>query len=160
VLAEKLKNMSWIVRGKNLYDYYWDNMREFGHVLTDMERRGIRVDAHDYLANIEVQARKDRAEHMGIFREWTASKIGPDGLAMNSASSVQLGTFLFGGAKNTKTKEYTEEVRVFKVAREEIPEDALEAYKKRDEEMIGTKKSKSAHVLLRVKNLKRISQYQ
>jgi hypothetical protein len=79
---------------------------------------------------------------------------------MNSASSLQLGTFLFGGAKNTKTKESTEEVRVFKVAREEIPEDALEAYKKRDEEMIGTKKSKSANVRLRVKNLKRISQYQ
>ena len=160
VLAEKLKAMSWIVRGKNLYDYYWENMREFGHVLTDMERRGIRVNAHDYLASVEVQARKDRAEHMVIFRDWTSSQIGPDGLAMNSASSVQLGTFLFGGAKNEKTKEFTEEVRVFKVAREEIPEDALEAYKKQDEEKAGTKTSKSANILLRVNNLKRISRFQ
>jgi DNA polymerase-1 len=140
VLEEMLKNMNWLA-GKNLFDYYWDNMREFGQVLTDMERRGIEVDAKDYLANVEVKARRDRKVHSENFRRWAASKIGPDGLALNTASSVQLGTFLFGGAKNTKTKEFTETVRFFKVAREEIPEDALEAYRQRDEAAKGGKKS-------------------
>jgi DNA polymerase-1 len=78
---------------------------------------------------VEVQARQDRVEHSKKFREWAAGEIGIDGLALNPASSVQLCTFLFGGSPNIKTKEPTEEVRVFKVAREEIPEDALEAFK-------------------------------
>jgi DNA polymerase-1 len=133
-LVEMLKEMSWLSNGKNLYDYYWDNMREFGKVLTDMERRGVLVDAKDYLASVEVQARKDRQQHSETFRDWTVKKIGPDGLAINPASSLQLGILLFGGAMNTKTKEKTETRRVLKVKREEIPEYALDAYKKRDEE--------------------------
>ena len=44
-LVELLKQMPWISKDTNLYDYYWANMREFGEVLTDMERRGVRVDA-------------------------------------------------------------------------------------------------------------------
>ena len=132
ILKSKLQQLPW-VGGKNLYDYYWDNMREFGHVLTDMERRGIRVDAKNYLASVERQARKDREEHSENFRRWAARQIGPDGLALNPASSLQLGTFLFGGALNSKTREETERERVFKVAREEVPEIALEAYRQRDE---------------------------
>ena len=142
-LDEELRKMTWIVQGKSLYDYYWANMREFGKVLTDMERRGIRVDAKDYLAAVELQARKDRDEHTEMFRKWASSKIGADGLALNPASAAQLCTFLFGGAKNTKTKERTEIERVFKVAREEIPEDAIAAYRKRDEDATMTKTTKS-----------------
>ena len=128
-----LESMAW-VKGKNLYDYYQMHMRPFGEVLTDMERRGIRVDARDYLAKVELTAREDRARHSQTFREWAATQIGPDGLALNPASSVQLCTLLFGGAKNPKTDKSTEKVRVFKVPREEIEEEALEAYRKRDEE--------------------------
>jgi hypothetical protein len=117
----------------SLYEYYHWHMRPFGEVLTDMERRGIRVDARSYLASVEVQARKDRAYHSQKFREWAATQIGPDGLALNVASSMQLQTFLFGGAMNKKTKVNSETVRVFKVLREEIPDDALEAYRVRDE---------------------------
>jgi DNA polymerase-1 len=138
-LTELLQKMSWLTNGKNLYDYYWEHMRQFGHVLTDMERRGIQVDAKDYLASVEIQARKDRIEHLRKFREWAASKIGPDGLALNPASSVQLGTFLFGGAANEKTKEATEAVRIFKVVREEIPDDALAAYKEHNEQEVKDK---------------------
>jgi len=130
-LADLLQKKAW-KEGYNLFDYYWTFLRHFGEVLTDMERRGIRVDT-DYLANVEVQARKDRVRHLQAFREWAATLIGPDGLAINPASSVQLCTFLFGGAKNTKTKEDTEKVRVFKVPREEVPENAMEAYRARDE---------------------------
>ena len=64
------------------------------------------------------------------FCQWASTKIGIDGLALNPASSVQLATFLFGGSKNSKTNEDTERQRIFKVAREEIPDDALEAYRK------------------------------
>jgi hypothetical protein len=102
-----------------------------------MERRGIRVDARDYLASVEVQARQDRAQHLETFQKWAATKIGADGLALNPASSVQLITFLFGGAPNSKTGELTEDVRVFKVPREEISDAAMEAYRKRDEAQLA-----------------------
>mgnify|MGYP005841999163 CR=1 FL=1 len=128
VLQEKLEEMHWF-EDANLYQYYQMHMRPFGEVLTDMERRGIRVDARDYLAKVETQARKDRDYHCEQFRKWAQTLIGADGLALNPASSVQLQTFLFGGAANQRTGELTERVRVFKVPREEVPEIALEAYK-------------------------------
>ena len=130
-----------------MYDYYWRNMRQFGEVLTDMERRGIRVDAKDYLASVEEQARKDRDEHSKKFRQWAADQIGAEGLALNPASATQLATFLFGGSLNSKTKQPTEAVRVFKVAREEIPDDALQAFKKAKEEQ--TKQSPAEGMSLR-----------
>ncbi|OEU16643.1 DNA/RNA polymerase [Fragilariopsis cylindrus CCMP1102] len=133
-LVALLKKMEWISKDTNLFDYYWENMRYFAEVLTDMERRGIRVDAKDYLASVEVQARKDRKEHLKKFRQWAAVIIGPDGLAINPASATQLATFLFGGSTNLKTKEPTEDVRVFKVAREEVPEDAIKALKEKSME--------------------------
>jgi len=108
------------------------HLRKFGEVLTDMERRGIRVDARDYLATVETQAREDRAMHVEAFRKWAYKMIGPDGLALNPASSNQLSVFLFGGSLNEKTKAKTESVRVFKTPREEIPDDAMEVYKQRD----------------------------
>jgi 3'-5' exonuclease len=132
-LTKKLKKMLWMSKETNMYDYYELHMRPFGEVLTDMERRGIRVDAKDYLAKVEIQAREDRARHVEVFRQWAFKMIGPDGLAMNTASSTQLGTFLFGGAENLKTKEKTETIKEFKVSREEIPEDALEAYRLQEE---------------------------
>jgi DNA polymerase-1 len=92
-------------REYNLWEYYYMHMRKFAEVLTDMERRGIRVDAKDYLAGIEVQARKDRIDHVNSFRSWLYKQIGIDGLAINPASSNQVGAFLFGGSMNIKTKE-------------------------------------------------------
>jgi hypothetical protein len=131
-LADRLANTQWIGK-RNLYEYYELHMRPFGEVLTDMERRGIRVDAKDYLAKVEVQARIDRKHHCQKFREWAAQKIGPDGWAVNLSSSVQLQTLLFGGSRNSKTLEFTEPVRVFKLPREDMTPEALEAYRERDE---------------------------
>lgn len=132
-LQEKLEKMPWTSdRKHNLYEFYYRYLRDFGEVLTDMERRGIRVDAKDYLAGVEVQARKDREEHLETFQKWAASQIGPDGLAINVGSATQLSVFLFGGSKNSKTKEETERVRVFQIPREEISEQALLAYEERD----------------------------
>ena len=136
-LKELLQQVNWHIdenkKMYTLYDYYWLHMRPFGEVLTDMERRGIRVDARDYLSKVEQQAREDRAHHVKVFRSWAATKIGADGWALNPASSLQLCTFLFGGAPNRKTGVETERVREFKVPREEIPDEALEAYRLRDE---------------------------
>jgi len=129
-LKEMLIKMEWL-NGKNLYDYYRMHMAKFGEVLTDMERRGIKVDAKDYLATVEKQAREDRAYHVNEFRKWATKKIGPDGLALNPASSTQLCTFLFGGSKNQKTKQLSEEVRVFKVPTEDISSEAAAHYKKK-----------------------------
>eukprot|EP00559_Dactyliosolen_fragilissimus_P004872 CAMPEP_0184867672 /NCGR_PEP_ID=MMETSP0580-20130426/27461_1 /TAXON_ID=1118495 /ORGANISM="Dactyliosolen fragilissimus" /LENGTH=1087 /DNA_ID=CAMNT_0027368095 /DNA_START=373 /DNA_END=3636 /DNA_ORIENTATION=+ len=131
-LKKRLTKIPWF-ENKNLYEYYELHMRKFGEVLTDMERRGIRVNAMEYLPNVEIQARKDRAQHDAAFRKWAFEKIGPDGLALNLASSTQLCTFLFGGAQNEKTREMTEKVRVFKTIREDIPEDALKAYEESKE---------------------------
>jgi hypothetical protein len=119
-------------QGLNLYEYYDMHMRKFAEVLTDMERRGIRVDANEYLAKVEVQARIDRAEHVETFRRWACELNGPNGYAINPASSTQLCTLLFGGAQNQKTKEPTETVRVFKVPREEISDEAMAMFKEKD----------------------------
>jgi DNA polymerase I-like protein with 3'-5' exonuclease and polymerase domains len=129
-LKVKLQSTPWI-NDYNLMEYYHMHMRPFGELLTDLERRGMLI-ATNYLADVEIQARKDRTEHEKTFRKWAAEQIGPDGLAMNLASSVQLTTFLFGGAMNSKTKERSETVRIFKTAREEIPDDAMEAYRWRN----------------------------
>lgn len=107
-LRKKLMNTSWIL-DHNMFDYYKMHMRPFGELLTDLERRGMLV-AKDYLADVEAQARKDREQHEETFRQWAYKQIGPDGLAMNTASSVQLSTFLFGGSANAKTQEVSETV--------------------------------------------------
>ncbi|KAL3791438.1 hypothetical protein HJC23_011494 [Cyclotella cryptica] len=129
-LKASLMKTGW-VNNLNMMDYYKMYMRPFGELLTDLERRGMLV-AKVYLADVEAQARKDREGHVETFRQWAFKQIGPDGLAMNTASSIQLSTFLFGGSENSKTQEATESVRVFKTPREDIPDDAMEAYRERD----------------------------
>eukprot|EP00523_Entomoneis_sp_CCMP467_P000343 CAMPEP_0168747238 /NCGR_PEP_ID=MMETSP0724-20121128/15558_1 /TAXON_ID=265536 /ORGANISM="Amphiprora sp., Strain CCMP467" /LENGTH=1095 /DNA_ID=CAMNT_0008795031 /DNA_START=259 /DNA_END=3546 /DNA_ORIENTATION=- len=130
-LQNRLEGMKWI-RGKNMWDYYSMHMRPFGEVLTDMERRGIRVDARNYLAGVEKQARIDREQHSKAFTDWVVRQYGEDkrahALALNPASSTQLQTLLFGGAVNKKTGEPTPTVREFKLKREEVSDEAWEAF--------------------------------
>ena len=128
-LKDQLLNTSWL-KDMNLMDYYHMHMRPFGELLTDLERRGVLI-AKDYLADVELQARKDRKRHVAAFREWAFKYLGADALAMNLASSQQLSTFLFGGTMNSKTKEPTEVEKVFKTPRADIPDDAMEAYLER-----------------------------
>ena len=135
-LQQRLEKMDWY-DGCNLYNYYQMYLREFADVLTDMERRGMLVNAKDYLAKVEIQAREERDHHEATFRNWAASIMGADGLAMNPASAAQLSTFLFGGAFNSKTHEQTETRRVFKTPKEEIPEEALLAYEEREKRLTG-----------------------
>jgi len=134
-LREKLQNdlerKRWF-DDNSMWDYYWMHMRPFGEVLTDMERRGVRVDAKEYLAGVEKQARKDRDHHTKAFKDWVVAQY-PEGerghaLALNPASATQLAIFLFGGAPNPKTNESTPTERVFKIARADVPQEALDSY--------------------------------
>ena len=134
-LQNKLQAVPWI-KGKNLYDFYQMYLIPFGELLTDMERRGVRVDADAYLMGIEAQAREDKIKHSAIFRNWASTLIGADGLAMNPNSAIQISTFLFGGCPNPVTNLLTDSVKTFKVPREEIEPEAIAAYKKRDEEAL------------------------
>jgi len=132
-LKEKLMVTPWF-KEYSLMDYYHGHMRPFGELLTDLERRGILI-ATDYLADVEVQARKDRKMHVKTFRNWASERMGPDGMAMNLASSTQLSAFLFGGSANAKTKEVSERVRVFKTPRADITDEAMQAYRERSARM-------------------------
>ncbi|GMH71924.1 hypothetical protein TrST_g1494 [Triparma strigata] len=129
-LKRRLEKKEW-KGGKSLMDFYNMYMVDFGLCLTDMERRGVRVDT-DYLHNIEIKAKEDQKRHTKIFKEWARKMMGVDGLAINPSSSQQLQTFLFGGSTNQKTGEPVERVREFKVPRDELSEEALEAYRLRD----------------------------
>lgn len=124
-LKNLLKEISWY-QNNSLFDYYKMYMRPFGELLTDLERRGIRIDSN-YLANVELIARKDREYHTSVFRKWAASRIGPEGLALNSASSVQLGTFLFGGSRNSKTRLSTDSEKVFRILKQDMTEEVIKA---------------------------------
>ena len=127
-LSERLSRLPW-KGGKSLLEFYERYMVDFGKCLTDMERRGVRVNT-DWLADIEVRAKGDQIKHIEVFRRWAEKMIGNgDGLAINPSSSQQLQTFLFGGSTNQKTGETIERVRKFKVPRSEVSSDALEVYK-------------------------------
>ena len=67
-LQRRLENLDWL-EGKNLYEFYEMYLVPFGELLTDMERRGINVDASVYLNGIEKQATEDKIRHSRIFRE-------------------------------------------------------------------------------------------
>jgi len=112
-------------------------MVDFAQVLTDMERRGMRVNAKDYLAKVEVQAREEREYHVAVFRNWAAGILGADGLAMNPASAAQLSTFLFGGYPNQITKQPTEVERIFKTAIDELPLEAINAFEEREQRRLS-----------------------
>jgi len=139
LLYDKLKGMlekkEWI-NGRSLFEFYEMYMVDFGECLTDMERRGVRVDT-EYLKGIEVKAKEDQKRHTAVFRKWAERMMGVDGKAINPSSSQQLQTFLFGGSTNQKTGEMIERVRTFKVPRSEIPTAAISAYESRLLEELG-----------------------
>jgi len=123
-LQHILEDMPWF-QHHNLYQYYQMHMCRFGHVLTNMERRGVHVDAQFYLNKVKLHARQDWHRHVTAFTRRAATQIGPNGHAMNPASSTQLCTFLFGGTANAKTNRPTKHLRVFKVLAEDSPDEAL-----------------------------------
>jgi len=114
-------------------DYFERVMVPFGEALTDMERRGIKVDAKSYLAGIEVRAKEDRSACLGEWGRWAEAVAGAEvGRHMNPQSTTQLQTFLFGGAPHLKKRGEilpTERVIQVDLAPEEVAE--LEALQDR-----------------------------
>ena len=125
-LEAKLRGMSCeacsILTGKpgfrkctTLWDFYTYYLAEFGNLLTQMERNGLRVDK-DHLANAEKMALEDKRVAEDYFRNWAATKCEGAKL-MNVGSGLQVRQLLFAGAKNKRrdkpgvelTREFTQE---------------------------------------------------
>ena len=130
-LATDLTNMVWLGSPgsqafRSMKDFYDRYLVAFGETLTDMERRGIMVNAKDYLASVEVKAKEDKQTCMHQFRSWVESVAGPDGLHINPQSTTQLQTLLFGGAASQKVK--GEEVPRERVVKVELTPEETEEY--------------------------------
>ena len=99
-LEKKLKNMPWLVlkgasstdtvshqssphqqqdediltrdfkRMGTMYDFYLKYFKDFGELLTSMERNGIRVDTQTHLKQAEERAKLDKIEKEQIFMKW------------------------------------------------------------------------------------------
>jgi len=98
-----------------LWDFYTFYLAEFGNLLTQMERNGLRVDK-DHLATAEKMALDDKRVAEDYFRNWAATKCEGAKL-MNVGSGLQVRQLLFAGAKNKRrdkpgvelTREFTQE---------------------------------------------------
>lgn len=119
-LSRKLRGMDW-QDGTSLFDFYMGYWRPFGELLTDMEREGIKVDATTLLPAAQKQAEEDLTRLVLNFRKWAASYY-PAAWFMNPSSGTQIGTLLFGGEQNLKTKTYLPPKKTFKMTREEFDE--------------------------------------
>jgi len=98
-LEQKLRMMPWVVDGGSklghLFEFYWQYLRRFGELLTDMEAEGIKVDTAGHLKKAEVLAKEERAKMERIFLQW-AAKHCPDAKYINTASSTQIQQLFFG----------------------------------------------------------------
>eukprot|EP01132_Coremiostelium_polycephalum_P002672 gene2672-3315_t len=98
----KLMDMVW-TEGTTMWDFYQLMWRPFGQLLTDMERRGMKVDI-PYLRGQEEVATKDIESYRKQFKDW-ALKYSPGSVDMNIGSDAQIQQLLFGPFVNKKTKE-------------------------------------------------------
>ena len=117
-LENELVAKEWRVDGKKLgtlYDFYMEYMVDFGELLTDMERNGIKLDTEVHLKEAERRAREERVKMEEIFLSW-AEEYCKDARWINTASSTQIQQLLFGKYEKEKL---VEPVRVFEIDKEE-----------------------------------------
>ena len=81
-----------------LYELYERLWLPFGEILTDMEAAGFQIDT-EYLREQQAQADRDLMENELIFRRWADKQIS-GAFFMNSSSTLQLQTLLYGGWEN------------------------------------------------------------
>ncbi|KAM9986691.1 hypothetical protein ACTFIY_011098 [Dictyostelium cf. discoideum] len=98
----KLREMQWN-QGTTMWDFYYLMWRPFGHLLTEMEQRGLKVDI-DYLKSLEEKAYTDMEENRKVFLNW-AKTHSPDAENMNPVSDAQIQQLFFAPVQNKKTKE-------------------------------------------------------
>lgn len=109
-LKEKLKAMAWH-GNKSLFDFYEENWKPFGELLTDMEREGIEVDLK-HLQEMEVVATKDAMTKQDKFLSW-ARQFSEEAYLMNPKSIAQKQQFFFAPSINSKTREELPATREF-----------------------------------------------
>ena len=68
-----------------LYSKYW---LQFGELLTDMERQGIKVNVN-YLKQIQLKAEKDKRNYEETFLQWVY-KVQPEVTEFNPSSVQQM----------------------------------------------------------------------
>lgn len=115
-LESKLTKQKWSANGNNrqlgtMMDFYRHYLCDFGELLTDMEAVGIKVDTTGHLKQAEAKARQERADMEERFLKWAALYC-EDAALINTASSVQVGQFLFG---HYKEKKRIAKDRIFKI---------------------------------------------
>lgn len=97
-----LQKMPWVVDGKrlgNMLDFYNRYLLDFGELLTDMERNGIKVDTAGHLKSAETRARAELERMHGIFTDWAAGYCA-DIKHVNIGSGVQMQQLFFGQYEN------------------------------------------------------------
>lgn len=93
-----LERTRWYVGDKlfgTMFDYYQNIWKDFGDLLTEIEKNGIKIDKKK-LESGKMHAIAEMNEHFDVFNTWLA-KVRPDLLGkMNPLSSAQLSQLLFG----------------------------------------------------------------
>eukprot|EP01034_Spumella_vulgaris_P022490 gene22490-28618_t len=127
-LVEKLKGMRWVVNRQDLgtqFDFYDQYLKDFGELLTEMEKNGIRVDTAGHLKEAEQRAKLDKAGMEKTFLDW-ASGFCKDIKYINIASTAHMQQLLFGEYKD---KKLLNKEKIFKIDKtpEEMAQENSEA---------------------------------
>lgn len=98
VLAARLSAMNWVGK-QTMYDFYQQMWLPFGELLTDMERRGIKVDKQ-YLKDLVPIAEKEKAIGEKRFIDWATTHVSEECRFMNPGSDAQKQQLLFAPCTN------------------------------------------------------------
>lgn len=126
-LRQELQKMPWQVESQqlppingkkaNMYHFYDQYLKDFGEVLTDMERNGIKVDTNGHLKQAEQAARAERDRLENMFLEW-AKDYCTESKHINIASSAQMQQLLFGEYEDYVLKSRERSFRIDKTPEE------------------------------------------
>jgi hypothetical protein len=112
-VMRELRRMPWTVSGvtlpkvngekPNMYHFYMRYLKDFGELLTDMERNGIKLDTTGHLKKAEHAARLERQRMEDMFIEW-ATQYCAEIKHINIASPAQMQQLLFGEYEDFELK--------------------------------------------------------
>lgn len=123
VLSVKLMQLTTNFEGmENLLDLYYKYWLDFGEILTDMERVGIKVNIQ-HLQKIQQQAEKDLKTKEKQFKDWVKSTQSDPNIDEFNPSSTQQLQQLFFAPFERKTTGNNEDFREFDEDEEEVLED-------------------------------------
>lgn len=128
-LKKKLEEKDWVIEDSQgnevtkgtMFDFYNKYLVDFGNLLTDMERHGIKLNT-EAMREAEGRARQEMKKKEELFYSW-ASRYCDDAKYINVGSTIQIQQLLFGeygkgDGKRDKPK-LINNVRVFKIEKSE-----------------------------------------